>query len=179
MQIRTRVTCALLALLAAAGTVQAETKVFMTKDKDGNPIFSDRNTQGAEAHVIQELPSMPAYKGQPANAAAAPAERTEDKFSYTSLSIVAPANGATMAPGLSGNIEVSGVLSPGLRDGDRIVLLRNGLEVASGRQTAFSLENLERGEHQLQMRVENSSGKAIINSQTISVFVQRTSSLAR
>ena len=84
-----------------------------------------------------------------------------------------------MAPGLSGNIEVSGVLSPGLRDGDRIVLLRNGLEVASGRQTAFSLENLERGEHQLQMRVENSSGKAIINSQTISVFVQRTSSLAR
>lgn len=173
------ITAAIVTTLGLTLPALAETRVYITKDADGNPVFSDRRTQGSEAHIVRELPSMPAFEAETTTPTAAPAERDQDQFSYTSLTIVAPAAGATLPTGQAGNLEVSGVLSPGLRDSDSLVLVQNGVEVASGRQTAFQLTNMNRGEHELQMLVKNAQGKTIIRSQTVTIFVQRNSSLAR
>lgn len=164
-------------LFVVATPIQADTQVYITRDADGNPIFSDRRSQDAEAHVVTELPSMPAFKVEQEAEVISPP--TLAPMSYTSLSIVSPTSGTNLPNGFSGNIEISGVLSPGLAEGDKIVLKDAGLIIATNQQTSFSLKNLSRGEHTLSMHVIDAKGDIKISSQPVTIFVQRSSSLAR
>ena len=167
------------ALIVAATALPAvaETKVFITRDADGNPVFSDRKSANSEAHVVKELPSMPAFKTAPPKP-----EQTEPEPAlpqYTSLSIISPVDGITLQRGQNGSLQVSGVLTPSLNKGDSIVLRSGSKELARGRQSTFNLTNLDRGEHVLRMSVENAAGEALIKSQDVTIYVQRASSLAR
>ncbi|MEK9712870.1 MAG: hypothetical protein VW258_09910 [Thalassolituus sp.] len=168
-----------LALLIAAVTlpVSAGTQVFITRDADGNPIFSDRKSSNSETHVVKELPSMPAFKTAPPKPEQADPEPALPQ--YTSLSIISPVDGTTVQRGQNGNLQVSGVLTPSLNKGDSIVLRSGSKELARSHQSTFNLTHLERGEHVLTMSVENANGESLIQSQNIKIFVQRASSLAR
>ena len=125
-QRKTTLSAFALATVLAIGVsvpASAETRVYVTRDADGNPIFSDRQSTGAEAHVVKELPSMPAFRRDaPATDAPAPEKSAEQTTAYTSLSIVTPSNGTQLERGFNGELEVSGVLTPALSKGDRVVL---------------------------------------------------------
>lgn len=152
-------------------------EVYMSRDANGNVVFSDQPSANSQKHEVRELPSMPALvvpQAQPAAPVKPVAEVT-----YTSLAIVSPQHSYQLASGYAGNLDVSGVLSPGLRESDTLVLLDNGAQVASGRQTSFSLSNLSRGEHKLQMAVLDAQGKTLISSNPVTVYVQRSSVLKR
>ena len=164
-------------LLTTLAPAQAETQVFITRDAEGNPVFSDRRSQDAEEHVVTELPSMPAFKIKEKEKK--PEAQTPKAVTYTSLSIVSPAAGTNIANGFVGDVEVSGVLSPGLAAGDKIVLKDSKLVIATNQQTSFSVKNLDRGEHTLSMHVIGPDGETKISSQPVTIFVQRSSSLAR
>lgn len=153
------------------------TDVYMSRDANGNVIFSDQPGANAQKHEVKELPSMPAFVPPPAEPKVSKSK--EPAYNYTSLSIVSPQNDMQLAAGYSGSLDVNGVLSPGLRDGDTLVLLDNNQNVASGRQTAFHLDNLSRGQHQLQMVVRDASGNTLISSNTVTVHVQRVSTIKR
>jgi len=182
-QRKTTLSAFALATVLAIGVsvpASAETRVYVTRDADGNPIFSDRQSTGAEAHVVKELPSMPAFRRDaPATDAPAPEKSAEQTTAYTSLSIVTPSNGTQLERGFNGELEVSGVLTPALSKGDRVVLKDRGQEIAQGQQTYFSLKDLDRGEHRFRLEVQNAAGETLLSSQTVTVFVQRSSSLAR
>ena len=165
-------------LLVATSAI-AQTKVYITRDADGNPIFSDRKSAGSETHVVDELPSMPAFA---VPAPIRPTDKTNDAQpvqAYTSLSIISPADGTSLPQGLNGEVRIAGVLTPGLQGDDEIVLRDAGTEIMRGTQTTFEVTNLDRGEHRLTMEVVTPEGDVAIRSQTITLFVQRTSSLAR
>lgn len=166
-------------LLTVLLPAQAETQVYITRDADGNPIFSDRRSQNAEEHVVTELPSMPAFKVKTAQALDSNKASESTGATYTSLNIVSPASGTNIENGYAGDVEVSGVLSPGLGDGDKIVLKDGEQVIATNTQTSFMVKNLSRGEHTLSMHVINSDGDVKISSQPVTIYVQRSSSLAR
>lgn len=163
-------------LLTALIPAHAETQVYLTRDADGNPVFSDRRSQDAEEHVVTELPLIPAFKEKAEQKSDTPIPKA---VQYTSLSIVSPSNGTNLPNGFAGEIEVSGVLSPGLAEGDKIVLKDKGQVIATNQQTSFALKNLDRGEHIFSMQVIAPNGDIKISSQPVTIFVQRSSSLSR
>lgn len=167
----------LLLMLGLASPLLWATEVYISRDADGNVTFSDKPGANAQRHEVRELPSIPALR---VPAETPPPEKVkEPSFSYTSLSIITPVTGQTLPTGQSGNVAVSGVLSPGLRETDTLLLLHNGTVMRQGRQTSFQLQNLERGEHTLQLVVRDEAGNTLISSNAVTIFVQRASSLRR
>ncbi|MCD8523432.1 MAG: DUF4124 domain-containing protein [Saccharospirillaceae bacterium] len=164
-------------ILLSAACSGLATEVYISRDANGNVVFSDQPGQHSEKHAVRDLPSIPAYVAPPS--ALQPAKVNEPTFSYTSLSIITPANGQDIPTGFAGNVEVSGVLSPGLREADTLYLLDNGDVIRQGRQTSFQLTNLSRGEHGLQLVVRDQAGNTIISSNLVTIYVQRASVLNR
>ncbi|MAX97638.1 MAG: hypothetical protein CMI08_00290 [Oceanospirillaceae bacterium] len=153
----------------------AATEVYTYRDKNGNVVFSDKPSANSKKHEVREIPIVPAFNVPPKEEVKPP----EPVFSYTSLSIVTPRNEDHLQSGYAGNVQVSAVLSPALREQDTIVMLDNGAVIAEGRQSNFALQNLNRGEHQLQMQVRDSKGKVLISSNPVTLYVQRASTLNR
>ena len=86
----TKKTLMSLILLLTACTSLA-TEVYISRDANGNVIFSDKPGQNSEKHAVKELPSIPAYVPPPS--AHQPAKVNEPSFNYTSLTIITPTNG--------------------------------------------------------------------------------------
>lgn len=152
-------------------------EIFMSRDANGNLIFSDRPSQNSTPHTVQELPSVPAFRAPTPPTQQAP--KAEPDYSYTSLSIIHPQDEHALPVGAAGNLLVHGVLTPSLHADHRIVLLNGATIIAQGRQTQFQLNNLDRGEHNLQIQVRDANGKVLIASQVVRVYVQRASRLNR
>ncbi len=169
----TLITSCFLGLILSV-TAVAETKVYITRDKNGNPVYSDRKSPDAENIVVKELPTVPAMKvpdkGEVSDAAS-------DKTEYQRMGIVSPATGSTLNPGDAGNTEIAGILIPGLQSGHSIVLTDNGNEVARGQKPGFQLTNLDRGEHIFVLQVRNKDDKILISSAPVTIYVQRPSAL--
>ena len=166
-----------LAFLLLLTTISHAAEVYVSRDANGNMVFSDKPHANAQVHEVKELPSVPAVTAP--SLLQQPAAASEPAFNYTSLAIIAPANGQTIPPGHAANIEISGVLSPGLRESDEIFLIINNSVVRQGRQTTFHLTDLPRGEHRMQMRVQDKDGKQLIASNPVTIHVQRPSVLHR
>ncbi len=153
------------------------TEVYMSRDADGKVTFSDKPVTNAEKHEVKELPTVPAFVVPKQEER--PVKTTEQAFSYTSLSIISPVNDSQLESGYAGDLQISGVLSPGLRETDTLLLLDRNSVIREGRQTAFLLKNLSRGEHIFQMTVRDKDGNSLISSNPVTVHVHRASVLKR
>ncbi len=158
-------------------TTAFASEVYFSRDKNGNVVFSDRPSANSEIHTVKDIPTVPAFVAQTAQEQ--PKDNQQPIAEYTTLTIVAPANELTIPTGHTGNITVSGVLSPGLRSTDTIYLLDHQTIIQQGRKTTFKLSNLPRGEHKFQLVVRDNKGKDLISSNTVTVYVQRASILKR
>ncbi|RLA08305.1 MAG: hypothetical protein DRQ60_10540 [Gammaproteobacteria bacterium] len=161
--------CALL----SGGQVRAADEavtVYRSKGSDGSIEFSDQAGRGAKPVVI-ETPMI-----QPSNGLKLPPSPTvEEDFSYSVLAISTPGADATFRNEEADVIAVSGKLSPGLRKGDRVILLVDG--VASGvgvRSPFFQTGRLERGAHSLQLQIQDEKDQIVIQSEIITINVHRT-----
>ena len=82
--------------------------------------------------------------------------------SYTDAVIVSPAND-TAVRNNAGNLTVRGQVSPKLASGHRVQLLLDGVPQGAPRRTLeFSLENIDRGTHHLQVRIVDSGGQGLV-----------------
>lgn len=164
-------------LLLAANA--SATEVYMSKDKDGNVTFSSRPSQGAKKHVVRELPSMPALtttrpkKTTPDNTPATVAA------SYESLLLSAPTSGSHLVTQHAGNVSIKGTLTPKLKRGHTLVVSssQSGRTIASAKNFPIRVSNLSRGEHTLTVAVQSATGDTLIQSQPITLYVQRHSIL--
>ncbi len=163
-------------LLLTVSTALA-TEVHFSRDENGNVVFSDKPSANSERFEVKEIPTMPAL--------VVPAKETTDTkkpvetFEYTTLTLVSPTHEQSIPMGHAGNVQVTGVLSPGLRPSDTIFLLNRQQVLRKGRQTSFDLTNLSRGEHVLQLVVRDKDGKDLIASNPVTIYVQRASVLRR
>jgi hypothetical protein len=143
-------------------------------DDDGIVHYSDVPVEGAEKVNISEYTratgariSRPAPDSDP-TAAEPPAEAA---LRYESITINSPAAEETLW-NIEGVLNVNVSVSPGLQNGHRIRAYFDGEErMVSG--TNFSIDEVYRGVHNLQVEVIDSAGKLMIRSQPNRFYVQQ------
>ncbi|MHA6492150.1 DUF4124 domain-containing protein [Pseudomonas borbori] len=150
---RTLLFCLLILSLPAAA------QVYTYIDAEGNRVFTDKPQQG-DAETVQLAPangmgapaSVPAYVEPPT---AAPA------LAYQMLRILIPNPDATIRDN-AGNLIVTANSEPTLHPGHGYRLLLDGAAVGeAGRSPVFTLENIDRGTHQLAVEIVDAQGRTV------------------
>lgn len=158
--------------LLVSGAAAAEgTSIYRSYDAEGNPVFSDEPMPDSESFEIREIQTVPAEN---AEFEYTRKEKTED-VKYTRLDILYPENDTSVREN-AGNLTVTIESEPALRPGHSAHLYLDGVEVAAGSQTSFSLENLDRGTHTLSASIR-AGEKPIIESDTVTFTLHRHSRL--
>src|SRR3990172_5300642 len=144
--------------------------VYRTVDEHGNVIYTDTPAQGAEKIRVDEVQTInpgdvPQFVYTP------PADAGD---TYSRLEIVSPENDSVIQ---GNNVTVSVALEPplNLRTGHYLELRLDGNEAASGSGLQFTLSNLERGTHTLDMAVVDQSGNRLIISPPVSFTIYQHS----
>lgn len=165
-------------LLGLLATGAAKAQAYKWTDEDGVVHYSDRPQPGAQEVDLGKY-SAPqgntlARKPLPRRASAAEQDDT-GTFRYESLSVASPAAEETLW-NIGAVLNVSLALSPGLQSGHRVQAYFDGapLEVAG---LSFQLQEVYRGEHNLQAEIVDETGRVMIRSQPTRFYVQQTSLL--
>lgn len=166
-----------LALLAFALPFAGAEEIYVTRDAEGNPVFTDRpGTTPSErvdlrAPNVYEAQSIPEPEPRPARRG----RDTEEGIRYT-VRITQPGHKeGVRAP--DGQVAVTVEVEPGLRRGHRLELLLNGSPVASsGSGGSFTIETFDRGENDLSARVVDGE-RTLAESDTTTFYLLRRSLL--
>ena len=109
--------------------VNAHAEVYKSINADGEVVYSDRPTQGAER---VKMPALPSYTPRPLRTPGRSAPALEQPLQYERFSITRPANDATIRNNL-GTVEIATRLVP--------VLLK-----ALGHRSQYYLDCLAHGD---------------------------------
>lgn len=158
-------------LLAAAATAD----VWRWVDEDGIVHFSDTPRDGAVLVDISEArltTGARLYRDtRPTSGDAGDAAATQPAFRYESLSVASPGAEETLW-NIDGTLNVSLSLSPGLQPGHQVRVYFDGSpRMVNG--TSFTIEEVWRGVHNIQVEVIDATGKLMIRSQPNRFYVQQ------
>ncbi len=161
--------CLLLSLSLSAETV------YKSVDAEGNVIFSDQPSAGAEEIQVRQPDVL---QTEPLKLQDSSTERAaESLVPYTELAIRQPANDSTVHSN-PGNLDVAVILLPELLDTHQLLLEMDGKSIASGAAKQFQLANIDRGTHDLVVHVVTAEGKKLISSDPVTVHLRRHSKLS-
>jgi len=152
----------------------AET-VYKTVDAEGNIVFSDVPSEGAEEIKIQKAQAINPPKAR--SFKLSPAEEISKEFNYTKLTIASPENDESIHGG-DGNVNIAVILEPEINENDVLVLSMDGNEMLSGMAPQFLLENVDRGTHTISVVVKNEKDKVLKRSAKVTFHVRRIAQLA-
>ena len=161
-----------LLVLILFGVAAAAQEAYRWVDEDGVVHYSDRPQEGAE-QILLPTPNVattrrlgPAPSRQPADE-----EPDEPAPGYQTISIASPASEETLW-NIEGVLNVSVSLAPPLKPGHQVRAYHNGVgQMVSG--TSFQLQEVWRGEHNLQVEVLDATGKLLIRSEPTRFYVQQ------
>ncbi len=141
--------------------VQAE-GIYKTVDKDGNVLFSDTPSPGAEEVELPEIQIIKSIKLEdlPSFPVLDKVEKGEER--YQSITIIEPEESTGLRSN-SGDFKISVALEPALKASHRLVITMDGEEVANGVATSISIQNADRGTHQLEARVVDTEDETLIS----------------
>jgi hypothetical protein len=150
--------------------VQAQ-KIFRVVQPDGTVEFTDvpPSNRPAEEIQVQPLNTMPGIAPAPQTST-----QTAENRGYSNFRITSPSNEEAIRDN-AGNVNVDLKLEPSLRSGDKIALLLDGESFGGGKATAITLSDMDRGTHNLQAVVKNSSGQVVARSNSVTFTLQRRS----
>jgi len=162
----------LVSVLLAATTVMAQ--AYRWVDDEGIVHYSDKPREGAE-RIFLPSDNRVTRRTAPAPAVQPDTDQqaTSTAFKYESFTVATPAPEETLW-NIEGVLSVSLDLQPGLQDGHQVRVYFDGNErmVTS---TAFQIEEVYRGVHNLQAEVVDATGKLMIRSVPNRFYVQQTS----
>tara|TARA_B100000446_G_scaffold29101_3_gene24342 strand:+ start:909 stop:1409 length:501 start_codon:yes stop_codon:yes gene_type:complete len=152
-------------------TTIAAADVYKSVDEDGRVIYTD-NPHGKQQVEKVDLPSI---NSQPAIPITPPKKTDQAMATQYRLSIVSPAHESHIPTGQA-EITVRVKLQPKMNSEQRIQLLLNGRAFGPASKTPnIRLSDVYRGEHQLAARLQDSQGKTLAQSASITLYVKRTS----
>jgi hypothetical protein len=166
--------CALVGVLVAA--MALADGAYTWTDEDGVVHYSDVPTAGADVVDLAEYSKSTGARIAPARPAASSnrdeAEFTAPEFKYESISVAAPGAEETLW-NIEGSLSVSVSVNPALQSGHRIRAYFDGKPRMVG-STSFTIDEVYRGVHNLQVEVIDETGKLMIRSQTNRFYVQQS-----
>ena len=158
----------LLILLLLAGSAHAE--VYKSINAEGEVVYSDTPTQGAEA---VKLPALPTYTPPPVTPSTSSAEEVVEKAAYEDFVFVKPEDDATVRNN-QGIINAELKLTPVLRRVHRIQFYLDGEAYGEpGKSTRTTMSNVDRGEHSLTASVLDTDGETLISADPVIVHLHR------
>lgn len=166
----------LVLLLCASSAALAATskKIYRWKDENGNWVFSDVPRKGAEEMRLQHNSlNMPQEDISVLDVVEPP------KAINYSVAITSPTNEQTIREN-TGSLYVTGRIEPRFMPNMQVQLFLNG-QAASEKQNsaAFALRDIPRGEHSLQIKLYDETGKMIAVSKPSVFFLHRATSIKK
>jgi len=154
--------------------VSAET-VYKTRNAEGNILFSDVQSEGAEEIEIKEvqtlnIPEAKAFDNRPTT------KLSPEETTYSRLEITSPENEITIHSN-EGNVNISVEMTPELAEKHVLALLIDGKEVSSGKSLQFSITGLDRGTHAVTSVVKNEKNKVLKQSEKRVFHLRKNSKL--
>jgi len=165
----TTLPCLLACLLLAAPwpVPAADSKIFKTTDEAGNTVFTDRpQEEDAQEVEVKEPMTFPAdeYAREYRKFEPATNEETGDAGPPYTLEITSPAPDEAIRSN-AGDMKVTFRILPGLKAGHRLDLVMDGaVEQQILAPGPISLENVDRGTHQLQLQVTDLKRNEVLQS---------------
>ena len=162
--------CALLIASAALG------EVYKSVDPQGRVSYGDKKTPAATAITIETTNTTPAAASP--NPEPEPMPMIEyhgdeaEPTNYRTLAISAPADNTIIANGLA-PFWVTVAVRPKLAAGHLLLLLVDDQVTASSSTSQIEVASLSRGQHSLQVRISDASGRPLKHSKIITLFAYR------
>jgi hypothetical protein len=159
-------------LLGFFAASSALADAYTWTDENGVVHYSDRPNPGAKrirldsTTTVRQLPAR-------ATASAADNEPAPAPFAYQTLEVNSPASEETLW-NIETELDVELTLSPELRSGHQVRVYFDG-KAQIMNSTAFTLEEVYRGAHNLQVEVIDETGKLMIRNHAIRFYVQQNS----
>ncbi len=157
--------------------------IYQWTDGKGIAHFSDVPQSGAkkisleENSIITNAPSVPVADANE-KVSSLVTNKTAGKSIenyYTNFSIAQPQNEATFF-NKQGELVVTVAIKPGLKEADQVTVLVDGQFVRSTLNGVLvRIENIERGAHTVQLQIQNKTGKVLMTSSAITIFMRRPS----
>ena len=167
-----------IALIAASSaalstTVIAQTSVYKSVNEEGIVEYSDQPREGAETIKVKNPQSVTLPKGSDVFTPSENDKESDSNNTYQSIVITQPANDSAFNSG-SGQVSISSETSPSLSSSHSIQLVVDGTRYNSNKSGSFSLSNVDRGTHQVQVNVINEAGDTLISSDITTFTLHRT-----
>ncbi len=159
-------------LISLSLSLFAATKIYKKVNSDGSVEYSDVPFD-AEAKPLKLKP-LPSINLKPLAPASPPPPVPVKPFQYESIRIVSPRNDEALRSN-NGNLSIRGELIPSLQSKleHHLQWLLDAKAVPGANSLNLDLKNLDRGTHQLQLRVLNADGEAVIQTPVISFHILR------
>ncbi len=171
---------ALLTIVAATISVgtTAQTNVYKSVNKEGVVEYSDQPTKGAEEITVKKPQNITLPKGADVFKTSESNQSTGSNNTYQSIVITQPAHDSAFNSG-SGQVSISSETTPSLINGHSIQLVVDGASYNSNKSGSFSLSNVDRGTHQVQVNVIDEAGNTLISSDITTFTLHRTNAQRR
>lgn len=164
--------CILLLLLLPS--LALADSVYRTLDEQGNVIFTDQPSPGAERIEIKQAPAVEFRKIEIPERRERQQQKTEQY--YQELFIQQPSIEQTIHDN-QGNLSVSVAVVPELKQGHRLLLELDGQQIAEQAAPLFQLQNIDRGAHAVSVRILDQNGQTVLASAPVTFYLRRVSKL--
>ena len=134
------------------------TKVYKVIAADGSISFSDQPNEKSETLLVAPISTIPAIIPSETKFTPKQVKPNEIYNRYSSLAILAPANDSAFYSG-SGEVDVILDIKPALLESDLIQIFLDGKLIQSNNQIQSRLQTIDRGTHELRVRLVSSSGQ--------------------
>ncbi|MFO7786143.1 MAG: DUF4124 domain-containing protein [Halospina sp.] len=172
-------TALVLALLLAPGSPVAG-EVYRHVDENGNVTYSDEpaddDSEAMELEPLSEvnLPDGAARERRDRDDEPEGDSGNDEQQGYESIEITEPEHDSAFWRG-DGLVVVRLQSQPSLRSGHRYALELDGERTRESRDTSFTLENMDRGTHEVVIHVINANGETISSSDVTRFTLHRPS----
>ncbi|TWI56625.1 uncharacterized protein DUF4124 [Pseudomonas duriflava] len=172
-------------ILLLVQTLAAQAAVYTYVDAEGNRVFTDKPPRNSQAKPVDIAPTNTMHSGprtiklSPSTPVPAPntalPTAAPTVASYEMLRILIPEPDATVRSN-AGDLIVTATSEPDLMPGHFFRLVLDGQPVAEpSRSPVFSLQNIDRGTHQIAVEIITEGGVVIERTPNQPFHLQRTS----
>lgn len=157
-------------------------KIYKHVSPDGKVSFSDKPIQGSTIISVEPIQTFES-KAVPSVSSVVNSvmptlldiQQTDPVFQYQTVDIVKPNDRQTIWSN-QGDLIVEVVVTPKLRQSDKIALLLDGKTVKTSKNlTHFNLTQVPRGEHRLSAKILDQIGSELLVSPAVTIYLHKAS----
>jgi len=161
-----------LLLLTVSVSALASNYVYKRTNPDGTVEFSDKPLEGGNVMKIPKGSTFTMPSTKPKETSSIEEEKEPEKVNYE-LAIVQPKDDQAIRSN-EGNVTFRATLTPSqLSTNHRIVWSIDGQEVPQFNGLLAKMKNVDRGTHQVQVKIIDKEGNSIAASETVSFHLLR------